>query len=168
MNVDGIRIGENKNLSAIARGLQDSEHRIAFTIPIFEPLATQYFVKLVALDWLYAETQVELDLQDIVLPIQAGTHTDLLDLAPLPRNALQNNAYEKLYEQRFSHFNPIQTQAFHVLYHTDKSVLLGAPTGALTVLCACFASVILLMRSCCSAHSAHPSRLSVDHLACTF
>jgi activating signal cointegrator complex subunit 3 len=31
---------------------------------------------------------------------------------------------------RFSHFNPIQTQAFHTLYHTDENVLLGAPTGS--------------------------------------
>lgn len=30
----------------------------------------------------------------------------------------------------FTHFNPIQTQAFHTLYHTDENVLLGAPTGS--------------------------------------
>lgn len=31
---------------------------------------------------------------------------------------------------RYQHFNPIQTQLFHVLYHSDESVLLGAPTGS--------------------------------------
>lgn len=31
---------------------------------------------------------------------------------------------------RFTHFNPIQTQIFHTLYHTDHNVLLGAPTGS--------------------------------------
>lgn len=31
---------------------------------------------------------------------------------------------------RFAHFNPIQTQAFHTLYHTDTNLLLGAPTGS--------------------------------------
>lgn len=31
---------------------------------------------------------------------------------------------------RYEHFNPIQTQLFHVLYHSDESVLLGAPTGS--------------------------------------
>ena len=30
----------------------------------------------------------------------------------------------------FSHFNPIQTQVFHTLYHTNQNVLLGAPTGS--------------------------------------
>lgn len=31
---------------------------------------------------------------------------------------------------KFTHFNPIQTQIFHTLYHTDTNVLLGAPTGS--------------------------------------
>ena len=41
---------------------------------------------------------------------------------------LDDPALEKLY--KFSHFNSIQTQIFHCLYHTDKNVLLGAPTGS--------------------------------------
>ena len=36
--------------------------------------------------------------------------------------------FEALY--KFEHFNPIQTQLFHTLYHTDRNVLLGAPTGS--------------------------------------
>ncbi|OQR70900.1 activating signal cointegrator 1 complex subunit 3-like [Tropilaelaps mercedesae] len=40
----------------------------------------------------------------------------------------QNELFESLYE--FTHFNPIQTQLFHTLYHTDHNVLLGAPTGS--------------------------------------
>lgn len=35
-----------------------------------------------------------------------------------------------LCRSRYEHFNPIQTQLFHVLYHSDESVLLGAPTGS--------------------------------------
>lgn len=53
---------------------------------------------------------------------------DLRELQPLPVTALKNPAYEMLYN--FSHFNPIQTQIFHCLYHTDNNVLLGAPTGS--------------------------------------
>ncbi|XP_022736597.1 DExH-box ATP-dependent RNA helicase DExH14 isoform X2 [Durio zibethinus] len=56
------------------------------------------------------------------------THTELLDLKPLPVTSLGNSTYESLYS--FSHFNPIQTQIFHVLCHTDNNVLLGAPTGS--------------------------------------
>ena len=57
-------------------------------------------------------------------------HVELLDLDPLPLSALRNQQYEELYRGRFTHFNPIQTQAFHTLYHTDENVLLGAPTGS--------------------------------------
>ncbi|KAH7946806.1 hypothetical protein HPB52_004326 [Rhipicephalus sanguineus] len=53
---------------------------------------------------------------------------ELLDLQPLPVSALCNTTYELLF--RFSHLNPIQTQIFHTLYHTDHNVLLGAPTGS--------------------------------------
>lgn len=47
---------------------------------------------------------------------------------PVPRSALENPLYEQLY--KFSHFNPIQSQTFHALYHTDINILVGAPTGS--------------------------------------
>ena len=52
-----------------------------------------------------------------------------MDLTPLPVTALEDSRFEKLYS-RFKTFNPIQTQLFHILYHTDFPVLLGAPTGS--------------------------------------
>ena len=55
--------------------------------------------------------------------------TSLCDLTPLPIQALSDARYEQLYS-RFEVFNPIQTQLFHILYHTDVNVLLGAPTGS--------------------------------------
>lgn len=55
-------------------------------------------------------------------------HTPLLELMPLEISVLNNIVYESLYN--FTHFNPIQTQIFHCLYHTDNNVLLGAPTGS--------------------------------------
>ena len=56
-------------------------------------------------------------------------YTDIFDLTPLPVGCLQNSAYEQLYS-KIKTFNPIQTQLFHVLYHSDAPVLLGAPTGS--------------------------------------
>lgn len=46
----------------------------------------------------------------------------------MPVTALQDPSLEELYS--FEHFNPIQTQIFHCLYHTDNNMLLGAPTGS--------------------------------------
>ena len=45
----------------------------------------------------------------LITPLCRPPHTELLELDPLPRSALGNPLYETLY--RFSHFNPIQTQA---------------------------------------------------------
>ena len=53
---------------------------------------------------------------------------DLLDLQPLPKTALANAELQTLF--RFDYFNPIQSQIFHTLYHSDNNVLLGAPTGS--------------------------------------
>ena len=51
-----------------------------------------------------------------------------MDLDPLPITALGNPEYEALF--KFKHFNPIQTQLFHCLYHTNNNTLLGSPTGS--------------------------------------
>ncbi|XP_061919735.1 activating signal cointegrator 1 complex subunit 3 [Entelurus aequoreus] len=101
---------------------------IVFTIPIFEPLPSQYYIKAVSDRWLGAEAVCIINFQNLILPERHPPHTELLDLQPLPVSALDNREFESLY--KFTHFNPIQTQIFHTLYHTDTNVLLGAPTGS--------------------------------------
>lgn len=63
-----------------------------------------------------------------IAPDWPSPPSELLDLQPLPVTALGNPEFESLF--KFTHFNPIQTQIFHTLYHTDTNVLLGAPTGS--------------------------------------
>nr|XP_023662018.1 activating signal cointegrator 1 complex subunit 3 [Paramormyrops kingsleyae]XP_023662019.1 activating signal cointegrator 1 complex subunit 3 [Paramormyrops kingsleyae]XP_023662021.1 activating signal cointegrator 1 complex subunit 3 [Paramormyrops kingsleyae] len=101
---------------------------LVFTIPIFEPLPSQYYIRAVSDRWLGAEAVCIINFQHLILPERHPPHTELLDLQPLPVSALGNREYESLY--KFTHFNPIQTQIFHTLYHTDTNVLLGAPTGS--------------------------------------
>uniref|UniRef100_A0A0K2UGB9 U5 small nuclear ribonucleoprotein 200 kDa helicase n=1 Tax=Lepeophtheirus salmonis TaxID=72036 RepID=A0A0K2UGB9_LEPSM len=101
---------------------------LVFVIPIFEPLPTQYYLRLTSDKWLGSETVCPVSFKHLILPDHHPPHTDLLDLQPLPVKALNNPKFESLYS--FSHFNPIQTQIFHSLYHTDKNLLLGAPTGS--------------------------------------
>ncbi|PIK56649.1 putative activating signal cointegrator 1 complex subunit 3 [Apostichopus japonicus] len=101
---------------------------LVFTIPLFEPLPSQYYVKAVSERWLGSETVHPLSFQHLILPERHPPHTELLDLTPLPITALQNINYERLY--KYTHFNPVQTQIFHTLYHTNYNVLLGAPTGS--------------------------------------
>uniref|UniRef100_A0A674I0D5 Activating signal cointegrator 1 complex subunit 3 n=1 Tax=Terrapene triunguis TaxID=2587831 RepID=A0A674I0D5_9SAUR len=102
--------------------------QLVFTIPIFEPLPSQYYIRAVSDRWLGAEAVCIINFQHLILPERHPPHTELLDLQPLPITALGYREYEALY--KFTHFNPIQTQIFHTLYHTDCNVLLGAPTGS--------------------------------------
>jgi Cdc6-like AAA superfamily ATPase len=78
--------------------------------------------------WIGAEAAEAISFQHLILPQEHPPHTELLDLQPLPLSCLRDEGFESLY--KFSHFNPIQTQVFHSLYHTDGNILLGAPTGS--------------------------------------
>ena len=99
------------------------------SVPVFEPIPSQYIVRVLSDNWVGVEVVHPVSLRNISLPKQETTFTDLLDLTPLPTSALQDDSYEQLYSH-VDTFNPVQTQLFHVLYHTDTPVLLGAPTGS--------------------------------------
>ena len=105
------------------------KQELVFTIPIFEPLPSQYYVRAISDRWLGSETYCTMSFQHLILPEKHPPHTNLLDLQPLPKSALNNPLYQSLYT-KWDYFNPIQSQIFHTLYHTDKNVLLGAPTGS--------------------------------------
>ncbi|KAF2937977.1 hypothetical protein DAI22_03g087400 [Oryza sativa Japonica Group] len=122
---DTIYHSELFTLMKKARG---APTKISFNVPIFEPHPPQYYIRAISDSWLGAESLFTVSFHNLTLPQTQITHTELLDLKPLPLSALGNKTYQDLY--RFSHFNPIQTQAFHVLYHSDNNVLLGAPTGS--------------------------------------
>lgn len=106
------------------------DHELNFTIPLSDPLPTQIYVRAVSDRWLGAETVTPVSFQHLIRPDTESIYTDLLDLQPLPVSALKNPLLEEIYGQRFSFFNPMQTQIFHTLYHTPANVLLGSPTGS--------------------------------------
>jgi activating signal cointegrator complex subunit 3 len=120
----------SETFTVTKRAHGEGAQRVAFTVPIFEPAPPQYFLRATSETWLGCETFHELNLAGLTLPDKHPPHTDLLDLAPLPRSALRDASFEALYEKKFTHFNAIQTQAFHALYHSSRNVLLGAPTGS--------------------------------------
>ncbi|KAM7481884.1 hypothetical protein LguiB_006467 [Lonicera macranthoides] len=116
----------------------DEDHTLNFTVPIYEPLPPQYFIRVVSDRWLGSQSVLPVSFRHLILPEKYPPPTELLDLQPLPVTALRNPSYEALY-QEFKHFNPVQTQVFTVLYNTDDNVLVAAPTGSGKTICAEFA-----------------------------
>eukprot|EP01132_Coremiostelium_polycephalum_P004723 gene4723-5897_t len=103
-------------------------------IPLPNPMPTQFFVHYISDRWLNSDGKVPISFRHLVIPQQNRVvNTELLDLQPLPVQALKNPEFEKLF--KFSHFNPIQTQVFHTLYYTNHNVLLGSPTGSGKTIC---------------------------------
>lgn len=98
------------------------------TIPITEEIPPQYLIHVTSDRWLGSENIVPVSFKHLILPDDHPPLTELLDLQPLPVSALEDIYFESIY--KFTHFNPVQTQIFHTLYHTDVNVLLGAPTGS--------------------------------------
>lgn len=103
---------------------------IDIPLPLFDPVPKQYCARCISEYWVGVEILLPVPLENVTLPNFSTPYTDLLDLTPLPITALQDEALEKLYNQKISTFNPVQTQLFHLLYHSDYPVFLGAPTGS--------------------------------------
>ncbi|PIA63068.1 hypothetical protein AQUCO_00200832v1 [Aquilegia coerulea] len=127
-DTENDHIYHSESFTLTKRLRRGESQKISFTVPIFEPHPPQYIIRAVSDSWLQAEAFYTISFHNLALPEAYTSHTELLDLRPLPVTSLGNKSYEDLY--KFSHFNPIQTQTFHVLYHTDNNVLLGAPTGS--------------------------------------
>lgn len=108
--------------------LSGQPHELVLTIPLKDPLPPQYHIRVISDTWLGSQSSFPLSFKHLILPELHPPHTELLPLQPLPLAALREPRFEALYS--FTHFNPIQTQIFHCLYHTDNNVLLGAPTGS--------------------------------------
>eukprot|EP01127_Copromyxa_protea_P004841 TRINITY_DN1465_c0_g2_i1.p1 TRINITY_DN1465_c0_g2~~TRINITY_DN1465_c0_g2_i1.p1 ORF type:complete len:2175 (-),score=565.90 TRINITY_DN1465_c0_g2_i1:144-6668(-) len=139
-DVDGETILHHEMFVLKERFAKDKthEHYLSFSVPLFEPLPPQYFIKVLADRWLGSETILPVSFRNLLLPEKYPPHTDLLDLQPLPVAALKNPAFESLYKD-LKYFNPIQTQVFNTFYNTDQNSLVCSPSGSGKALCAEFA-----------------------------
>lgn len=117
----------------LLRKQRDEARTIEFTIPVREPLPAQYYIRTVSDSWVGCQNVVALSFKHLILPTLVTPQTELLNVHPVPRGALRNEQFESLY--KFTHFNPIQSQTFNVLYHSDQNVLVGAPTGCVCDMC---------------------------------
>ena len=87
---------------------------------------------------MHSETKLAVSFRKLILPEKFPPHTPLLDLVPLPVEALKKPEFVNFYPE-WRQFNKIQTQVFKSLFDTDDNVFIGAPTGSGKTVCAEFA-----------------------------
>lgn len=114
----------------LKKKFSQTEHVINFTIPIFDPLPPQYFVRVVSDRWLGSEVVLPMSFRHLILPEKFSPPTELLDLQPITTNEIASEKWIRFFEHRFSVFNPIQTQVFSAIYKKNDSVLVAAPVGS--------------------------------------
>lgn len=105
-------------------------HELDFMIPLSDPPPPQIIVRAISDTWLGSETDVAVSFKHLIKPHNDTVRTKLLKLHPLPITALHHEEIEKIYQQKFKYFNPMQTMVFHTLYNTNSSVFVGSPTGS--------------------------------------
>lgn len=103
-------------------------HEMDFMIPLSDPLPPQVVVEVISDSWIGCEATHVISFQHLIRPHNETLQTKLQRLNPLPITALKNHLIEPIYP--FGYFNPIQTMAFHTLYHSNVSTFMGAPTGS--------------------------------------
>ncbi|KAL0235829.1 hypothetical protein GEMRC1_002411 [Eukaryota sp. GEM-RC1] len=100
-----------------------------FVIPVNDPRPSHFTIRLISDFYLGVESHFVIPLHDVNFPETSSHFTPLLPLIPLKISILPEQI-QNLNIYKFSYFNPIQTQLFHTCFHTDKNILLGAPTGS--------------------------------------
>jgi len=107
---------------------------LQFNIPVFEPLPPQYWIRVLSDRWLGLETVQPVSFDGLTLPERQPPNTSLLPLSPLPLSALRNTRFESVYEGKFTHFNPVQTQSAFFQRRaltSNRSVLNSTPAVSL-------------------------------------
>jgi activating signal cointegrator complex subunit 3 len=102
---------------------------VHFFVPIREHVE-KYTIKVMSDHFVDSDSYSEIPLADLKVKTDRMEYTELLNLNPLPILALRNKSFVESFPSNIKTFNPIQTQLFWPMFHSDENVLVGAPTGS--------------------------------------
>ncbi|KAI9991581.1 hypothetical protein PInf_018028 [Phytophthora infestans] len=146
-DVDGETILHHEWL-LIKRRFASQETYLSFTMPLFEPLAPLYYIKVISDKWIHCESSLPVSFHKLILPQKNAPPTELLDLQPLFGNNILlklvggkkkiaesllksvTNARKVPNPWRFKRFNPIQTQVLPRLLESESNLFIGSPPGS--------------------------------------
>ncbi|GAA5881164.1 hypothetical protein JCM3774_003993 [Rhodotorula dairenensis] len=122
---------ENLSILQLARVLvrpHMNSVNLQFTIPVTSA-PKSLTVRAISDRWIGAELEQSIDLTDLVLPRPPVPHLPLLDLPLLSKHDAFSGRPElaDIYARESPTFDPMQTQAFHSVFHTSSNLLLCAP-----------------------------------------
>ena len=106
------------------------EHTLSFTVPLFDPLPPQYFIRVVSDRWLGCDISLPVSFRRLLLPEKFLPPTELLDLQPTTVTDLDSESAAMLFGGRVRVFNPIQTQVLGAVWRREENVLVAAPVGS--------------------------------------
>ncbi|KAG7383350.1 hypothetical protein PHYPSEUDO_003730 [Phytophthora pseudosyringae] len=146
-DVDGETILHHEWL-LIKRRFASQEAYLSFTMPLFEPLAPLYYIKVISDKWIHCESSLPVSFHKLILPQKNAPPTELLDLQPLFVNNILlklvggkkktaesvlkslSNSRQGPNPWRFKRFNPIQTQVLPRLLESESNLFIGSPPGS--------------------------------------
>ena len=106
------------------------DHHLSFTVPLFDPLPPQYFVKVFSDKWLQSEHVIPVSFKNLILPEKFAAPTQLLDMHQKLISDLDFPEASSIYKQDgISELSPICSQSFDKLYLSDDSLFFGVPNG---------------------------------------
>lgn len=86
-------------------------------------------IRFVSDKWMGAEDEIDIPLDDLVMPSASGSHAPRLDIPFLPISVLHNPAAQTQLSRRIHSLNALQSHAYWSLVNTPLHALLCAPTG---------------------------------------
>ncbi|KAJ3810639.1 Sec63-domain-containing protein [Lentinula lateritia] len=125
---NGVNILQMSHL--IVRPNTETIH-LDFIIPITNEQTPPFItIRCVSDRWLGAENEIEVSLNNLIMPRPIQSMTALLDLPLLPLTALRRPEVEIMYSRRLHNFNSLQTQVLWSLTNTKSHSLFCAPAGS--------------------------------------
>lgn len=87
-------------------------------------------VRFVSDRWMGAEEEIEVPLEELVMPTSTDCHSPRLDIPFLPLQVLQHQVLQDVYARKLTTLNALQSQIYWSLACTRLHALVCAPTGS--------------------------------------
>lgn len=108
----------------------EQEHLVVFTVPLFEPLPPQYFIRIVSDKWIASESVLPVSFRYLILPGKPGKDNEIEDIIVKTAVFKWPAACQLLGGENLS---ILQSQVYETAFESHKSFVYSAPDGQFEV-----------------------------------